>query len=176
MKAEREKAIQTLEKAFGTAKGIYLTDIQKVNVRVMTKLRSDFRAKGVKYIVVKNTLAKIAVERSGKSNLVPYFQGPIGVAISSSDAVVPARIIRDFQKINKELLPLRAAFVEGSVFSGRDADRLADLPSKEVLLSQLLSCLKAPMANFVGSLSGILSKFVGTLEAVRRQKEKQDAN
>jgi large subunit ribosomal protein L10 len=172
-KTERLQAIENLEKAFKDAKGIYLTDIQKVNVEAMTRLRSDFRLKGVRYVVVKNTLAKIAVERSGKNGLVPFFQGPVGVAMSASDGVVPAKIIRDFQKANKNLLAVKVAYVDGAVFSAEEAGRLAELPGREVLLSMLLGALKAPVTKFAGSLNAILSTFVRTLDAVREKKETQ---
>jgi large subunit ribosomal protein L10 len=170
-RAERSVTIERLEKDFAAARGIYLTDFNRVNVAKITKLRRDLRSKGGKYLVVKNSLAAVALERCGKKELVPYLQGAVGVALGREDAVAPARVIKDFRKENKELLGIRVAYVEGTLYTAAQTEILADLPTREVLLSQLLSCLKAPMSNLVGSLSGILTKLVGTLEAVKNKKE-----
>jgi large subunit ribosomal protein L10 len=168
---EREKAIELLEKQFGEATGIYLTDYSGIDVEKITKLRRGLHNIGVKYIVVKNSLARIALEKCGKADLAEHIKGPIGVALAKEDSVGPARIIKDFRKEYKDLLGVRLAYVDGALFNEKQAVALADLPSREVLLSQLLSCLKAPMVNLAGSLAGICTKFVGTLEAVKNKKE-----
>ena len=170
-KQERTKIIEILENEFRDAGGIYLTDINRINVDNITKLRINFRKKGIKYIVVKNTLARIACERCGKKDLIPYLTGPVGVAFAKNEHLSPAKIIKDFQKDNKDLLEIKVAFVDGTLFNMQDALRLADIPSREVLLSQLLSCLQAPMANLAGTLNGVLLKFAGTLEALKNQKD-----
>jgi len=170
-KAERTADIEFLEKEFQEATGIFLADNNKINVEKITKLRSDLRKSGIKFIVVKNTLAKIACSRVGKNDLIPHFKGPTAVAVTRKEGTAPAKIIRDFQKDNKDLLGLKIAYVEGSVYNGNDALKLADLPSREVLLSQLLGCLQAPMGKFAGVLNSFLSKFVGTLNALKEKKE-----
>jgi large subunit ribosomal protein L10 len=170
-KTERTETIEQLTAKFSKACGIYLTDFTGIGVEKITKFRRTLRASGGRYIVVKNTLARKAFEKCGKEALVPYLKGPIGVAYTEKDGTIPAKIIKDFQKENKDKLPLRVAFVDGALFSADDAIRLAALPSREVLLAQLLSCMQAPMANLVGTLGGVLTKFVRTLEAVKQQKE-----
>jgi len=173
-RTERNEAIAVLENEFQQSQGIYLTDINKIDVEKISRLRVNFRKRGIKYIVVKNTLAKIACERSGKIELVPYLKGPVGVALARQESMVPAKIIKDFQKESKDLLAVKVAYVDGTLFNGDDAVKLADIPSREVLLSQLLGCLQAPLANLAGSLSGILVKFAGTLEGLKVQKESPD--
>jgi large subunit ribosomal protein L10 len=170
---ERTEAIAVLEKEFQQAGGIYLTDINRIDVEKISKLRVAFRKQGIKYIVVKNTLARIACERCGKEALVPYLKGTIGVAVAQQESMAPAKIIKDFQKENKDLLAIKVAYVDGSLFNAADAVKLADIPSREVLLSQLLGCLEAPLAALAGSLEGVLTKFAGTLESVKNQKESQ---
>ncbi len=170
---ERTDAIASLEREFSGATGIYMTDFTNINVEKLTKLRADIRNSGAKFLVVKNTLAHIALERCGFNALLPHLSGPIGVVITKSDAVAPAKIIKEFKKENKNLLTVKVAYVDGSIFDADETARLADLPTKEVLLSQLLSCINAPMSNFVGVLSGILTKFVGTLNAVINKKESE---
>jgi large subunit ribosomal protein L10 len=172
-RTERTAAIDVLEKEFSGAKGIYLTGINKITVQQMTKLRTNFRKQGVKYIVVKDTLARIACERTGKKELAPFLKGSIGVAFASKESMAPAKIIKDFQKDNKDLLDIKIAQVDGTVFGAADALRLADIPSREALLSQLLGLLQAPMGNLAGSLNAIMVKLAGTLESVKNQKETQ---
>lgn len=169
-RTERTAAIENLEKEFKEAKGIFVADNHKINVEKVTALRATFRKSGMRYIVVKNTLAQTAAKRIGKEELIPFFKGPTGVAISKKEGTAPAKIIRDFQKDNKDLFQLKVACVDGSVFNPIDAMRLADLPGREALLAQLLGCLQAPMGKFAGSLSGILGKFVGTLNALKDKK------
>jgi large subunit ribosomal protein L10 len=178
-RTERSKSIDVLEKEFKDAKGIYLTNINRIDVERITRLRNEIRKKGMKYIVVKNTLARIAFERCGRKDLAPFLKGQIGVVVAHQEGMAPAKIIRDFQKEcakdikDVELLPVKVAYVDGTTFSGKDTARLADIPSREVLLSQLLGVLQAPMAKFAGTLNGVLATFAGTLDAVRRKKESE---
>jgi len=169
-KAERTAVIEELEQAFRSAKGIYVTDNNKITVEVVTRLRTELRKGGVRYIVVKNTLAKEACKRVGIAALSPFFKGPTAIAVASKDGAAPAKVLRDFRKDLKDLLSVRAAYVDGTLFSGAQTEALADLPSREVLLSQLLGVLKAPIGNMAGVLNGILTKFVRTLDAVREKK------
>jgi len=169
-RTERTAVIDELERQFKSAAGIYVTDNNRITVEAVTRLRNELRKSGIHYIVVKNTLAKEACKRAGIEALNRFFKGPTAVAVSPKESTAPAKILRDFRKELKDLLEVRAAYVDGSVFSGAQADRLADLPSREALLSQLLGVLKAPVGGLAGALNGILSKFVGTLDAVKEKK------
>ena len=170
-RSERTAVIDRLEDNFKDATGIFVTNNDKINVEKVTKLRADFRKEEISFVVVKNKLAKIAAERSGKEGLVSFMTGPTAIAISKKDGTEPAKVIKEFQKENKELLELRGAYVDGTVLNPEDAIRLADIPSKEVLLAQLLGCLQAPMGKFAGSLAGIFNKLTGTLTALKDKKE-----
>lgn len=170
---ERDSVIAALEKEFAGATGIYMTDFTHINVDKITKFRADIRNLGGKYLVVKNTLAHIALDRCGFKALLPYLSGPIGVAVTKGDAVSPAKVIKKFKKENKNLMPIKVAYIDGSLFDAAQTEALADLPSREVLLSLVLSCMCAPMSNFVGSLKAILVKFAGTLEAVKNKNESE---
>lgn len=170
-RVERSAVIDKLENDFRDAKGIFLADYNRINVEKVTALRANFRKGGVRYTVVKNKLAQNAVKRIGKEELAPYFRGPTAVAFSKNEGVSPAKIIRDFQKENKGLLQVKVACVDGTLFDAETALQLADLPSRDVLLSQLLCCLRAPMGKLVGSMSGIFTKLVGTLTALKEKKE-----
>jgi large subunit ribosomal protein L10 len=167
---ERTTIIDELEQEFRGAQGVYITNNHKIKVEAVTRLRSELRKKGVRYFVVKNTLAKEACKRVGITDLDPFFKGPTAIAFSPLDSTAPAKTLRDFRKELKDLLEVKAAYVDGTFFSGAQADKLADLPSREVLMAQLLGVMQAPVGNMAGVLNGILSKFVGTLEAVKDKK------
>ncbi|MCL2690006.1 MAG: 50S ribosomal protein L10 [Chitinispirillia bacterium] len=169
-RTERTSVIEELEKEFGGAKGIYVTNNHKITVEAVTKLRNELRKNGIRFIVVKNTLAKEACKKVGITSLDNYFKGPTAVAVAPKDGAVPAKILRDFRKEYKDLLEVKAAYVDGSLFVGDQATRLADLPSREVLLAQLLGVLKAPVGGMAGVLNGVLTKFVRTLDAVKEKK------
>ncbi len=170
-RSERTAIIDRLEKEFKEAKGIFLTDNNKINVEKVTALRANFRKEGVRFVVVKNKLAQTALKRIGKEELVSYFKGPTAIALCKGDGIAPAKIIRDFQKENNDLLKVKIAWVDGTLFDAENTLRLADLPGRDILLAQFLGCLKAPMGKLVGSLGGILTKFVGTLNALKDKKE-----
>jgi large subunit ribosomal protein L10 len=177
-KTERTQSIEVLEKEFKDAKGIYLTNINRIDVEKITKLRNEIRKKGMKYIVVKNTLARIALERCGKKELTPFLTGQVGVVVSQNESMAPAKIIKDFQKEYakdnlKNILQVKIAYVDGATFSGEQTARLADIPPREVLLSQLLGVLQAPVSKFAGTLNGVLTTFAQTVEAVKQKKESE---
>ncbi len=169
-KAKRTVAIENLEKEFSGAEGIYLADNNNISVAQVTKLRVNVRKKGLRFIVVKNSLARIAAARSGREAIAGFFKGPTAVIVARVDGAAPAKIIKEFQKDYKDLLTVKAAYVGGSVFSAAEVLKLADIPSREVLLSQLLGCLKQPMAGLAGALGGIITKLAGTLDAVKNKK------
>jgi large subunit ribosomal protein L10 len=170
IKAERTESITELEKEFKEARGIYLADNNKMNVAQATKLRADMRKAGMRCVVVKNTLAKIAAKRADREDLQEHFKGPTAVVIAKEDAATPAKLIKEFQKDNKDLLGVKIAYVDGSIFDAAAVLKLADIPSREVLLAQLLGCFNAPMGKFAGTLNGILVKFARTLDALREKK------
>jgi large subunit ribosomal protein L10 len=172
-RTERTQLIEKLEQEFSGATGIYLADNNKITVEKVTKLRVELRKKGMKLVIVKNSLAKAAAKKTGKPALEPFFKGPTAVLISKKDATAPAKVIKDFQKDNKELLTVKAAYVDGDIFYADDVVRLAEIPSREVLLAQLLGCLKAPMGKLAAVLAGIPTKLVRTLDALKEQKSAQ---
>jgi large subunit ribosomal protein L10 len=167
---EKELVVNEVAESLAQAKGIYLTDFTGLNVEEMNELRREFRQASVQYRVVKNTLARKSVTDAGYENLLEFLNGPTAFAFSNDDPSAPARIIRDFAK-TREKPTIKALVFEGQVFDSSRVDQIAKIPSREILLSQLLGTLQTPMINFVNTLHGILSKFVRTLDAIKEQKE-----
>ncbi|HPM58819.1 MAG TPA: 50S ribosomal protein L10 [bacterium] len=164
--AKLEEINASLEKA----KSVFLTDFSGLTVEEVTRLRKEFRKANVKYLVVKNTLARISAKENGYEALVPFLQGPTGMAIAMDDPVAPVRIIFDFKK-DKEKPSIKAAFLEGELLDQKSAEEVRNIPTREVLLAQVASAFAAPLSGFVGGLKAVISNFANVLNQVQEKKE-----
>ena len=171
---EKAAATQALQAAFGAAKGAVLTDFRGLSVADMTDLRRHLRKASVEYTVVKNTLAVRALGAGGMEGLAPYFEGPTGVAISRTDALAPARALRAWAK-GRPAFTLKAGVVDGVVLGPAEIAAAVALPSREVLLSQIMSVLQGPVRNLASVLQAPLRALVSVLQQVEQQQEKAKA-
>ena len=164
--------VASLTEHFSTADNIFVTDYSGLNVAQVTKLRKDLREQGVKYIVAKNTLFRIAARDAGYEDAVAHLSGPTAVAFSNADPNVPAKILYDAYKEFKEIEKpeVKAFYIDKQAFSGADAERIAKLPPREVLLSQLISTIEGPIVSLVGTMDSIIRELVGTVDALATKK------
>ncbi len=169
-RTEKQSAVDALAAKLTAARSIYVTDYAGLNVRNATELRRRLRRAGVEYLVVKNTLALRALQHSRIAGLDAHFAGPTALALTATDAAAAAKVLSEFaQEFQKPTV--KAAVVDGHEVTPEQVKRLAQLPPREVLLGQLAGTLQAPLAGFVGVLSGLLSTFVGAVEALRSQRD-----
>lgn len=162
--------VKEIEERLSTAQGAVVTDYRGLTAGEMTQLRKELRDAGVEFKVLKNTLAILAAEELEMNELIPLLTGPTAFAFGYEDPVAPAKIISEFAKKNKEL-EIKGGLVEGTVIDLAGVQNLADLPSREVLLSMVVRGMQAPMAGMVNVLQGNIRNVVYALEAVRKQKE-----
>ena len=134
------------------------TDYRGLSANDMNQLRKELTEKGIDYKVVKNNLAKIAADEVGDTEFHRLLQETTGVAFSSGDPVEPAKLLVEFAKTHRVPLEIRSAILEGVYLSGDQVVRLVDLPSKEVLIAQLLAQLNSPVARLVTVLQGPIAK------------------
>jgi large subunit ribosomal protein L10 len=167
------REVEELVGVLGTAQSVILTDFVGLNVEEVSRLRAKCRTAGVRYKVIKNTLAKRAVEQAGMPELGSFLAGPNGWATHDSDQVATAKVLSDFAKDN-EKLQLRAGYMEGRVISIEEIHALAKLPSREVLLSQVLGALQSPLAGFAGVCSALLRGVVTVVDAYRKQRSESE--
>lgn len=160
--------VAALTETFKASQCVAVTDYAGLTVEKATKLRADLRKRDFKYVVAKNTLLKIAAKEAGYTGLDSHLKGPSAVAFGFDDPGALAKILFDFGKENQKP-QLRAIFVEGQVYSGSEIERIAKLPSRDMLASQVIGNINAPISSFVGTLDGIIRKFVGTLEAMKEK-------
>ncbi|MCL6547383.1 MAG: 50S ribosomal protein L10 [Alicyclobacillus sp.] len=148
--AKAQVVKEVAERLAGSVASV-VTDYRGLNVAEVTELRKRLREAGIEYRVVKNTLSRLAVdqlkEQVDLEPLKALLTGPTAIAFSKDDPVAPAKILNDFARTHKAL-ELKGGVVEGRVVGAEDVVNLASLPSREGLLSMLLSVLQAPIRNF----------------------------
>lgn len=156
---------------FKDAKSIFFADFRGMTVEQTNNLRRDFRSAGVEYRIVKNTLALRSFEKAGLDDMSEFLTGCTAFAFSDNDPVAPIKVIKDYTKKNKDAkIAVKGCVFEGKIFKADQADALANLPTREILLSQLIGLLQAPMSNMVGVLKATAQKLAGVLESVKNQK------
>lgn len=165
-------AVKELHDVFSRAKSAVMANYQGMDAQGITALRVHMRSRSVDFRVVKNTLARRAVKDTALKVLGEDFKGPISVVVGFDDAIAPAKALADFAKSGTPKAPeVICGFVEGKKVSSEEIQALADLPSREELISKMLSVFQGPTTNFVGVFSSLLCKLVGTLDAIREKKE-----
>ena len=172
--AEKIKKVEELNGVFLKAKAAVLADYQGIEAPDLTLLRSHMRSRSVGFRVIKNTLARQASKNTPFEMLDEEFKGPVSLVVSFDDAVAPAKALADFAKSGAPKSPkVICGVVEGKKVSAEQVKAIADLPTKEVLISQMLAVFNGPTTNFAGVFSSLLRKLVGTLDAVREKKESE---
>jgi large subunit ribosomal protein L10 len=169
--AEKIKKVEELNGVFLKAKSAILANYQGIEAPELTQLRSHMRSRAIDFRVIKNTLARQAAKTTPFELLDEEFSGPVSLVVSFDDAVAPAKALAEFSESGATKNPkVICGVVEGKKISPEQVTALAELPSKEVLISQMLATMNGPTTNFVGALSGVLRKLVGTLEAIKEKK------
>jgi len=168
---EKQKVVEEIKAKFQNSTGVVLADYRGLTVTEVTELRAQLRNAGVEYRVLKNTMVSRAAHELGIEGLDPFLEGPTALAFSA-DPVAPAKILSEFSKKNKKFT-IKAGVLEGKVISPDRVKDLANLPSREVLLAQVLAGIQAPLQGMVNVLQGPIRKLVYALEEVRKLKEAQ---
>ncbi len=164
--------MKELNEVFQKATSAVLANYQGIDAASITAMRASMKSKSVEFRVVKNTLAKIAAKNTPFEVLEASFTGPVSVLLSFDDPVAPAKVLAEQRKADAKKTPqVLCGLVEGKMISAEGVAALADLPSRDALLGQMLSVFQGPTTNFVGVFSSLLRKLVGTLDAVREKKE-----
>ncbi|MDP4169281.1 MAG: 50S ribosomal protein L10 [Bacillota bacterium] len=159
----KKQIVDEIAEKFKASKSTVVVDYRGLTVGQVTELRKQLREAGIDFKVYKNSMSRRAADAAELSGLNGALTGPNAIAFSNEDVVAPAKILNDFAKKN-EALEIKAGVVEGNIVSVEEIKALADLPSREGLLSMLLSVLQAPIRNLALAA-----------KAVADQKEEQGA-
>ena len=149
--AAKTETIEDLRRQLGGATAAVLTEYRGLTVQQLSELRKQLKAASAEYRVVKNRLARVAIEGSPLAPLRTHLTGPIGVVIGRKDPAAVAKALQGFAKANPAL-QVRVGVVDGQLLDPQALKAVADLPSREALRGQLVGILQGPLAQLVGLL------------------------
>ena len=167
---QKEETVQELKEKLSTCRAVIFADYKGLNVARVTELRRQCREAGVEMRVSKNTLTRIAATEVGLADAIPMLKESTASFYSYGDPVAPAKVLDAFVKETRIKLEIRGGVVEGKIIGEDGVKVLVDLPSKEVLIAQVLSTMNAPIVGFLNVLQGNTRNLVYALEAVRKLK------
>jgi large subunit ribosomal protein L10 len=168
-RTEKEQFVQEMAERLQNTTATFLADYRGIDVEQATRLRRELTQAGVEYRVVKNNLLKLAAKGTPAEALQEFCAGPSAIALSGADPVAPAKILSKFAK-DVAAFELKAGTLGGKLMTVADITALAELPSREELLAKALSCMNAPVSNFVGTLAAIPRSLVQVLNAIGQSK------
>lgn len=168
---QKEQTIQAATKRLEGVSGIYLADFSGMTVEKLSLLRKQCREQGIQFHVVKNTLLKRAFNSHGITALDDHLVGPTGMVFSPESGTSPAKVLADFAK-EHEKPRIKAAILDGKLFDEKGVKALAALPSREVLLSQVIATFIAPMTQFLAAVNAALATPANMADALHRERSK----
>ena len=170
-KTDKQTVVKDLTARLEQSVNLYVTDFTGITVKRMTEMRRRFRAEGLDYMVVKNTLARRALADASVEGLEHVLVGPTGFVFAGSDAVAAAKILTEFQRDGEDRPAVKAGLVDGRPVGPDEVKRLATLPTREQLMGQLAGAMQAPLQGLLGAFNGLLYQFAGVLDSLRAQRE-----
>ena len=170
-KEQKAEQVEVLTEKLRKAKVALLTDYRGLTVTQLQELRGKLRTGDVEYRVVKNTLARRAAEAAGVPALQSELEGPVAIAFGYDDLSLPSKLINEFVRSTRLKLEVKGGLVEGRVFTPDQVKQLADLPSREMLIAQLMGTLQSPVGQLVGIMQTPVQQLVGVLDAYKTKLE-----
>ena len=170
-KEQKAEQVEMLSEKLKKAKVAVLTDYRGLTVSQIQELRGKLRSGDVEYRVVKNTLARRAAEAAGVPALQSELEGPVAIAFGYDDPSLPSKLINEFVRSTRLKLDVKGGLVEGRVFSPEQVKQLADLPSRETLIAQLLGTLQSPVGQLVAIMQTPHQQLLGVLNAYKNKLE-----
>jgi large subunit ribosomal protein L10 len=167
---DKKQIVSEVALVAASAHSAIAAEYRGLTVEEMTSLRVKARQGGVYLRVVKNTLARRALEGTDFACMSDELVGPLVLAFSQEDPGAAARLLKDYAK-EHEYLKVKLVAVGGQVMDASALDRLASLPTREQALSMLMATMRAPLDKFARTINEVPGKFVRTLAAVRDQKQ-----
>ena len=153
----KQPIVEEISAQIKDAQSVVLVDYRGLTVEQDTRLRKQLREAGITYKVYKNTMMNFAFKGTDFESLAPYLEGPSAIAISTTDATAPARVLCKFAK-EAPKLEVKGGVVEGIAYDANGIANIAKIPSREELLSKLLGSIQSPIANFARVMNQLAEK------------------
>ena len=170
-KEQKAEQVELLTEKLKSAKVAVLTDYRGLTVAQIQDLRGKLRGGDVEYRVVKNTLVRRAAEAAGVKALESELQGPVAIAFGYEDLSAPSKLLNEWVRATRLKLDIKGGLVEGRVFSPDQVKQLADLPSREALIAQLMGTMQSPVGQLVGIMQTPAQQLIGVLDAYKTKLE-----
>jgi len=160
--------VEKTKERLKSVKAFYFTDFTGLSVQSIEKLRRELKKNNATYLVIKNTLAFLAMKDLGfdADTIQGLFVGPTGIAIAFDDPIILAKILKDTQN-----LKIKGCYLEGTYLDANSVLKLSAIPSRDILLSRVVGTVNI-IGNFVGVLEGLLRNFIYTLDAIKNKEAK----
>jgi large subunit ribosomal protein L10 len=166
------RIVDELSEAMDGCSAAVLTDYQGLSASQMNVLRRKLREQNIDYRVVKNTLARFAAEKAGKGFLVDSLKGPVAILFGYGEVTEPAKAISDYIKgAGESPISIKGGFLGDQALTADEVTRLAKMPSREVLISQVLAGMQAPITGLVSCLAAPMRNLAGVLQSRIKQLE-----
>lgn len=169
-RSEKQQIIAEVADKFSRAKSLFFADFTRISVEEINELRREFRKSGIEYHVVKNTLARKALESvTGYDRVGEKLVGPTAIAFSYADPVAPARIIKRFRE-KHEKLDVKICILEKQIYDGSKLNELAKLPSRAEIVASILGSIQTPISGVVGAIGAGVRDLISVLDAIEKQR------
>jgi len=177
IKSEKQEIIQRLQERFQSNASAICLEFRGVNVEKVTQFRRELQQNAGEYHVVKNTLAKRAIQETPFQGLEQFLSGPTGIVFCPEEISAAAKVVAKFVDATNGAFTIKGGIVAGALFDAKGVAKVATLPPRQELLARLLAALQSPVSGLVGALQGVVSEFVLTLQAVadKRAADEQAA-
>ena len=167
---QKAEAISEFTEGIGSATNAFVLDFKGITVPQVTELRKQIRETGSQYVVIKNTLALIAVKDTPLTKLSGHFSGMTAVAYNATDAVALAKVLTKFAK-DVPTVQFKGAMLGGQVVAANEIQTIANLPSREELVSKLLFLLQSPIRGLATVLAANIRNLAVVIDQIAKQKE-----
>jgi large subunit ribosomal protein L10 len=166
--------IKEYEKRFRGAKSFFVADFGGLTNREIERLKNKLKSASTDYIVVKNSLCRSALKEMKIEALPDMVEGSCAISYTDKDPVAASKVLVDFSKMN-EKFKLKGGYTDGAVLSLDTIKELASMPSREVLLTRLVSAMNSPITGFVAVCSGVMKKVLYAInEIIKNKKENEE--
>ncbi len=171
IKQNKIDEVKNLVNKLQARKNLFFTNYSGTKVKDLSELRRGLRQKNAEFKVVKNTLFKRALKEAGYEGLDDYLKGPLGVAFVNEEIGEVAKVLKEFSK-DREKFVIAAGVLENVVYNEEQIKKIADLPSKEVLLSQIMSLINGPATHVASGMNQIMASLARGINAVAEAQNK----
>lgn len=167
----KEYMVNELSEMLKSNPNLFVTDCTGLNVSELGNLRNNLKNIKVSYLVIKNSLGKLALKNIKKDALIPLVEGTTGLALGVEDPISTSKMLVKFSKASGKL-KIKGGVLDGKLLTENEIKEISLLPPKDILLARVFGSMKTPITRFVTALQGTVNKFVYALMAIKEKKER----